>query len=109
MSWVRLRRGTVLRVLEERRGASELEVEVEGERALAIAYPELVGPVRVGETVVLNTTARTLGLGTGGMDLVVAVEGGQEVDLGDVGRVVKARYTPLQAAVRGVEESHRDT
>ena len=98
----------MLRVLEERRGASELEVEVEGERALAIAYPELVGPVRGGETVVLNTTARTLGLGTGGMDLVVAVEGRQAIDLGDVGRVVKARYTPLQAVVRSVEESHRD-
>ena len=108
MSSVRLRRGTVLRVLDERPGALELEVEVEGDRSPAIAYPDLVGPVREGDAVVLNTTARTLGLGTGGMDLVVAVEGGDALDLGDVGRVMKARYTPLQAAVRSVEETHRE-
>ncbi len=98
----------MLRVLDERPGALELEVEVEGERAPAIAYPALVGSVRHGDTVVLNTSARVLGLGTGGADLVVAVEGGAAVDLGDVGRVMKARYTPLQVAVRTVEESHRD-
>ena len=69
MSSVRLRRGTVLRVLDERPGALELEVEVEGSRASAIAYPALVGPVGEGDAVVLNTTARTLRLGTGGMDL----------------------------------------
>jgi hypothetical protein len=108
MSAVRLRRGTVLRVLDERPGALELEVEVDGERAPAIAYIELVGPVREGDAVVLNTSARAFGLGTGGMDLVVAVEGGGAVELGDVGRVMKARYTPLQAAVTSVEETHRD-
>ena len=108
MSSVRLRRGTVLRVMDERPGALEVEVEVEGERAPAIAYPQLVGPVRAGDAVVLNTTGRTLGLGTGGFDLVVAVDAGDAVDLGDVGRVVKARYTPLQAAVRSVEETHRE-
>lgn len=86
----------------------ELEIEVEGERVPAIAYPDLVGPVGEGDAVLLNTTARSLGLGTGGMDLVVAVAGGGAVDLGDVGRVMKARYTPLQAAVRSVEETHRE-
>jgi hypothetical protein len=108
MSAVRLRRGTVVRVLAERPGALELEVDVDGERAPAIAYPELVGPVRDGDAVVLNTSARALRLGTGGMDLVVTVERRAVVELGDVGRVMKARYTPLQAAVRSVEESHRD-
>ncbi|HEX5902711.1 MAG TPA: DUF3866 family protein [Actinomycetota bacterium] len=108
MSAVRLRRGVVVRVLGERPGALEVEVEVDDERSPAIAFPDLVGPVRDGDTVVLNTSARTLGLGTGGMDLVVAVEGGRALDLGDVGRVMKARYTPLQAAVSSVEETHRD-
>jgi hypothetical protein len=107
MSAVRLRRGTVLRVVDERPGALEVEVEVDGDRATAIAFPGLVGPVRKGDAVILNTSARALDLGTGGVDLVVAVEGA-EVDLGDTGRVMKARYTPLQAAVRSVEESHRD-
>ncbi|MEX2407110.1 MAG: DUF3866 family protein, partial [Actinomycetota bacterium] len=105
---VRLRRGKVLGVLAERPGALELEVEVEGERATALAYPELVGPVAEADSVILNTTAVALGLGTGGLHLVVAVEGGPPTELEHDGRVLKARYTPSQVAVRTVEETHRD-
>jgi len=104
---VSLRRGRVLGTLEARPGAVELAVEIGGERATALAYPDLVGPVAEGDVVVLNTTAVELGLGTGGLHLVVAVEGGPDLDL-DGGRVVKARYTPLQVAVRTAEETHRD-
>ncbi|MGZ8606991.1 MAG: DUF3866 family protein, partial [Actinomycetota bacterium] len=70
----------------ERPGAVELEVQVDGERAAAIAYPQLTGPIRVDDAVVLNTTAAVLGLGTGGFHLVVAVEG-RATDLGHDGRV----------------------
>ena len=105
---VRLRRGTVVGLRAERAGAVELDVEVEGERAAAIAYPDLTGPVATGDVVVLNTTAVALGLGTGGLHLVVAVEGGPPTELADDGRVMKARYTPLQTVVRAVEETHRD-
>jgi hypothetical protein len=104
---VRLRRGTVLAIRAERPGAVELDVEVEGERAPALAYPDLTGPVRRGDTVVLNTSAVALGLGTGGFHLVVAVEGAS-TELAGAGRAVKARYTPLQTVVRTVEEDHRD-
>lgn len=107
-SLVRLRRGTVVGILGDRPGAVELEVEVEGARARALAYPGLVGPVGPGDRVVLNTTAVELGLGTGGLHLVVAVEGGPDTELDHGGRVMKARYTPLQAAVPTVEETHRD-
>lgn len=107
-SLVRLRRGTVLEVLRERPGALELGVEVDGDRARALAYPGLVGPIAPGDRVVLNTTAVELGLGTGGLHLVVAVEGGPSTDLDHEGRVMKARYTPLQAAVPSVEETHRE-
>ncbi len=90
-----------------RRGVQELEVEVEDGRALALAFPELVGPVRQGDLVVLNTSAVALGLGTGGFHLVVSVADAQtELEAG--GRVMKARYTPLQPAVRSVEETHRE-
>jgi hypothetical protein len=105
---VRLRRGVVVSVLRERPGAVELEVEVDGARAPALAYAELTGPVAPGDTVVLNTTAVALGLGTGGVHLVVAVEGGPVTEVGHGGRVMKARYTPHQVAVEAVEETHRD-
>jgi hypothetical protein len=105
---VRLRRGVVASLGPSRPGALELSVEVEGELRSAIAYPELTGPVVEGDVVVLNTTATSIGLGTGGIDLVVAVELGPDTEIGHGGRVMKARYTPLQTAVRSVEETHRD-
>jgi len=108
---VRLRRGTVLEIVAVRPGdggAAELMVDVDGKSAPALAYPALVGAVEVGDTVVLNTTAVELGLGTGGSHFVVAVEGGPSTDVGHAGRVMKARYTPLQVAVETVEETHRD-
>jgi hypothetical protein len=103
---VRLRRGTVLEVLDRHPGAVELSVEVDGDASPAIAYPALTGPVEPGDVVVLNTSALALGLGTGGRHLVVAVEGGPDTELAG-GRVMKARYTPLQAVVETVEETHR--
>src|SRR6059036_2561254 len=102
---VRLRRGKVVAVTAERPGALELEVEVEAELATALAYPDLVGAVAPGDGVLLNTTAVELGLGTGGFHLVVAVDGMAEGSEGP-GRVMKARYTPLQTAVQAVEETH---
>lgn len=108
---VRLRRGTVLEVVSvppDEAGPAELTVDVDGMSAPALAYPGLVGAVQVGDTVVLNTTALQLGLGTGGFHLVVAVEGGDPTDVVHPGRVMKARYTPLQVVVEAVEETHRD-
>jgi len=108
---VRLRRGVVLDVLEERTGAVELLVEVEDGPARAIAYPALVGPVRPGDSVLLNTTAVWLGLGTGGVHFVVAVEGGEEVEPHGRGRTMKLRYTPHQVSVVAAEEQdspHRE-
>ncbi|MGH2580750.1 MAG: DUF3866 family protein [Actinomycetota bacterium] len=105
---IRLRRGTVVSVGTSRPGAIELDVDVEGTRAPALVYPDLTGSVGVGDVVLLNTTAEALGLGTGGFHLVIAVEGGRSTELAHGGRVMKARYTPQQVAVRSVEETHRD-
>lgn len=102
---IRLRRGRVLRIVEHRAGAVELAVEVEGHEARALAYPDLVGPVPVGSRVVLNTTAVALGLGTGGLHFVVAVEDGPDVDSPSQGRTMKLRYTPLQLQTEVVEET----
>lgn len=91
-----------------RRGAIELTVEVDGKASPALAYPDLTGPVAAGDTVLLNTTAMALGLGTGGFHIVVSVDGGSNTEIDGNGRVMKARYTPLQTAVATVEETHRD-
>jgi hypothetical protein len=114
---IRLRRGTVVDVLEERPGAIELSVLVEGEGegegspARAIAYPALTGPVRPGDRVLLNATAAWLGLGTGGVHFVLAVEGTTRQDAPGGGRTMKLRYTPQQVRVMAAEEEgspHRE-
>ena len=99
-----MRRGRVTGVRRAWRGAVELDVDVDGRTALALAYPALVGDPQVGDAVLLNTTAVSLGLGTGGYHLVVALTDRLPDDPDGPGHLVKARYTPLQATVLGVEE-----
>jgi hypothetical protein len=101
---IRWRRGSVSALLREWRGAVELEVTVDGERVRALAYPELTGRPEPGDWVLLNTSALALGLGTGGYAFVVAVPDRLPADPSGPGHLVKARYTPLQATVLGVDE-----
>jgi hypothetical protein len=103
---IHIRRGVVLDVTATRRGAQELRVDIGGEVAPAVAYPAMSGDVEPGDAVILNTTAVDLGLGTGGLHLVIAVEGREAAGETPPGHVMKARYTPLQTAVASVEESH---
>jgi hypothetical protein len=115
---VRLRRATVRRIRSERPGVLELDVDVDDDPAdpppvaepgVAVAFTQLVGNVEVGDRILVNTTGVALGLGTGGFHLVVAVDDQAATELGHPGRVMKARYTPLQAAVESVEETDRET
>ena len=101
---IRLRRGVVVQVADTRPGLLELSVEINGSRDPALAYPALTGPVTVGDTVVLNTTARASGLGSGGYHFVVAVEGQDDQDPPAEGHIIKMRYTPHQAKVLAIEE-----
>ncbi|MEP7056123.1 MAG: DUF3866 family protein [Actinomycetota bacterium] len=101
---IRIRTGRVTGIGRSWHGAVELDVVVEGAPGLALAYPALVGSPEVGDDVVLNTTAVSLGLGTGGYHLVVACPARPPADFAGPGHLVKARYTPLQATVLGVDE-----
>jgi hypothetical protein len=105
---IRLRRCVVTMVGTVRPGAVELEVALDDRVEPALAYPALVGDVRVGDTVILNTTAVELGLGTGGVHFVVAVEGRDPTDVLAPGHIMKGRYLPHQVPVSSVEETHRD-
>ncbi|GAA3612843.1 DUF3866 family protein [Kineosporia mesophila] len=96
------------RVTSERRewdGAVEYEAVVEGRTIRALAYPSLVGRPVEGQRVLLNVTALERGLGTGGYALVAALLDTLPPDPEPgPGHLVKARYTPLQAMVLGVDE-----
>lgn len=92
-----LRRGTVV-------GEQPLTVEVGGERRPAWADTGLLGEMRIGDEVVVNTAALDLGLGSGGFD-VVHVNLTRGLAGGPVGEehVVKLNYTSLQHPVEPVE------
>jgi hypothetical protein len=108
-------------------GATELRVRVDDDagpgddagpaaglgEVRALAYPGLVGDPGVGDRVLLNVSALVRGLGTGGYALVVSPAGPLPPDpLAGPGHLVKARYTPLQALVMGVDEQespHHET
>lgn len=105
------RSGVVEKVGREWPGALELTVTVaDGVRGpdpvtvRALAYPELVGRPAVGDTVLLNVSALARGLGTGGYALVVAPGTLPADPPPGPGHLVKARYTPLQAMVLGVDD-----
>jgi hypothetical protein len=94
-------------------GAVELTVECEDADGRArgfrsLAYLDLVAQPRVGDRALLNIAAVERGLGTGGYALVVAVLDSDGHLTGQPeppqGHLVKARYTPLQAMIGGVDE-----
>ena len=86
-------------------GAVRLDVDTEDHGTVpALAYPELVGTPVVGDRVLLNTSAFQRGLGTGGFALVVALPDRLPEGEARPGHLVKARYTPLQSMVLGVDD-----
>src|SRR5829696_4985621 len=104
-SRIRWRRGQVVETGRRGRDTLQLTVEVADEGRLpALAYPSVVGVPEVGDDVLLNTTALAQGLGTGGFAMVVAVPDRLPPDPEGPGHLVKARYTPLQVTVSGVDE-----
>lgn len=92
--------------------AQELSVRLEMETRRAINYLALTGPAFVGDEVILNTTAQTLKLGTGGVDFVSAnlsrpLPKTNDGDKDAAGHIMKARYLPCQLAVLTLEEQEQ--
>lgn len=116
---VRWRSGTVTEIRRRWPGAVELTVQLaDGTQLPSLAYPALVGDPEPGDEVLLNVGALLMGLGTGGYALVVAIPARLPADPPTAattradGHLVKARYTPLQPILLGVDEEaspHRDT
>ena len=96
-----LRRGAVNAIVERHEGLVRCEVD----GVPCVAYPELTGPVALGDDVVVKVQARELGLGSGGFDVLHAnLSRGLELASSAGAHVMKLPYTPVQHAVRHVEE-----
>jgi hypothetical protein len=90
--------------VDEAGAATRIRVDWGDEERAAIAYVDLVGPVEVGDDVVVNVAAADLGLGSGGFDIVhVNLTRGLDLPGRDGAHVMKLNYTSLQHAVDPVE------
>jgi hypothetical protein len=92
--------GVVTCIRSEREGLQSVEVD----GAPAYVLTALVGPVAVGDRVVVNTTAVQLGLGTGGSHVVHWNLSRDSWTSPGPGTVMKLRYTSLQTDVGATEE-----
>jgi Protein of unknown function (DUF3866) len=96
-----LRRGRVTAVVSRAEGLARVEVD----GVPCIAYPQLTGPVALGDDVVVNVQARELELGSGGFDVLYAnMTRGLGLAAADGAHVMKLPYTPVQAAALHAEE-----
>lgn len=103
MMW---RRATITALVKSWGSASEYIANLEdGREVRALAYVEQVGEPIVGDWVLLSATAVERGLGTGGYMFVVAIPDRLPADPPPApGHIMKARYTPMQYMVEGVDE-----
>jgi hypothetical protein len=102
---VELCEGKVIDILRDDGDAVELLVECRGKQVKAVCYPGLTGPAHPGDTLLLNTTAVRLELGSGGRHFVVANLSNPEKELSPSrGHIMKMRYTPSQCRAACAEE-----
>ncbi len=87
-------------------GVQRLRAELtDGTSVVALGYTDLVGTARPGDRVLLSAAALARGLGTGGFAFVVAIPDRLPPDPPPgPGHIVKARYTPMQTLLLGVDE-----
>jgi Protein of unknown function (DUF3866) len=96
-----LARGRVTAIVERLEGLVRLEVD----GTSCVAYPGVTGPVALDDDVLVNVQARELRLGSGGFDVLYAnLTRGLGLAPGAGAHVMKLPYTPVQIAVRHVEE-----
>jgi uncharacterized protein DUF3866 len=97
-----LRRGRVTAVVERHEGLARVEVD----GAPCVAYPEVTGPVALGDDVLVNVQARALELGSGGFDIVYAnLTRGLDLPAEGSAHVMKLPYAPVQHAKLHGEEN----
>lgn len=101
---IEIKRGTITKELFSRPGINGYLIDIDNKESKCISYPGMTGELQPGDEVLVNTTAVTLGLGTGGYHFVIAGLNSDGQFMNDGGHIMKLRYTPLQLKVLSVEE-----
>lgn len=96
--------GEVVEIIKEDDDVTEAFVKINDVKYKAMNYNRLSGRIKEGDTLLLNTTAIALNLGTGGYHFVIANLNQCSRDLSEGGHIMKLRYTPYQVKVFSAEE-----
>jgi len=99
--------GVVKKITRATDHIAEIVVEVAGKDYPAINFKKMTGLVSEGDSVLLNTTAVDLDLGTGGWHFVMAnldSPSDPQPPVDTPGHIMKLRYTPNQVKVLSAEE-----
>ena len=89
-------------IVDKSNGLDDIRVNLNGDIQKAYNYPKITGDIKVGDEVLLNTTAVELSLGTGGYHFVIANLNNLESNFTEGGHIMKLRYTPLQVKLNSV-------
>lgn len=94
----------VKEILKDYEDLQQITAICEDKEHKAVNYTLFNPKCKIGDKVVLNTTATKLSLGTGGFDFVVFNMSANNNSLEGEGHIMKLRYTPFQFKTLSVEE-----
>lgn len=98
-------KGIVDEVLESGCGKTVCRLNIDHPVKQAIGYDFLTGEIGVNDVVIVNTTAASLKLGTGGFHFIIANTQIEKQLISGKGHCMKMKYTPLQLKVLTAEEA----
>lgn len=98
---VAFRSEPITEILNTRPGLQRVRL-AGGDRAYVLT--DLIGDCKIGDVVVVNTTAMDLALGTGGWHVVVWNTAREQFERRGPGHIMKLRYTPMQMDAGSAEE-----
>lgn len=93
------REAKILEITETLPDLIRVRVSLAGGEAEAVGFPSMLGAVRAGDRVVVNTTGLELQLGSGGVAFILWNLDGEPPEPRLEGHIVKLRYTPWQTEV----------
>ncbi|MGH2748661.1 MAG: DUF3866 family protein [Actinomycetota bacterium] len=106
------REGKIASILSERHDLVRATVATEEGEIEAAGFTSMLGPLKTGDRVIVNTTGVELELGTGGVGFILWNLDGPGPGGPGEGHIVKLRYTPWQTevlAAEAPESRHHDS
>lgn len=102
--------GKVVEIISEDFNYMLIEVNIPDQGNYpAVNYNNMTGRIKIGDQVIVNTTAVELNLGTGGLHFVSCNLNNINKPLSTKsGHIIKLRYTPVQVRTGAIEETEKD-